>query len=31
MAWSAPKFEEIECGMEVCRYAPADDGVPPLF
>jgi len=31
MAWSTPRIEEYECGMEICRYAPADDGEPPLF
>jgi len=31
MAWSTPKIQEYECGMEICRYAPADDGEPPLF
>jgi coenzyme PQQ precursor peptide PqqA len=25
MAWTAPKIEEISCGMEINMYAPADD------
>jgi coenzyme PQQ precursor peptide PqqA len=28
MAWSAPKIIEISCGMEINRYAPADDTGP---
>lgn len=26
MAWTAPKIEEIACGMEINMYAPADNG-----
>lgn len=26
MAWTAPKIEEVTCGMEVNMYFPADDG-----
>lgn len=25
MAWTAPKIEEVTCGMEINMYAPADD------
>ena len=25
MSWTAPKIEEISCGMEINMYAPADD------
>ncbi|MCT7374262.1 MULTISPECIES: pyrroloquinoline quinone precursor peptide PqqA [Chelativorans] len=28
MTWSTPTIREYECGMEICRYAPADDGDP---
>lgn len=31
MKWSAPKIREYECGMEICRYAPADDDNEPQF
>jgi coenzyme PQQ precursor peptide PqqA len=31
MAWHAPKFIEVACGMEVNRYAPADGDEPILF
>ncbi len=31
MEWTAPEVEEIECSAEICSYAPADDGEPPLF
>jgi coenzyme PQQ precursor peptide PqqA len=31
MKWSAPKFIEVACGMEINRYAPADGGEPILF
>lgn len=31
MTWSAPKFIEVSCGMEINRYAPADGGEPILF
>jgi coenzyme PQQ precursor peptide PqqA len=31
MTWSAPKFIEVACGMEINRYAPADGGEPILF
>lgn len=30
MAWSTPTIREFECGMEICRYAGADEG-EPLF
>ncbi|MBI1621305.1 pyrroloquinoline quinone precursor peptide PqqA [Aquamicrobium zhengzhouense] len=29
MAWSAPKIAEYACGMEICRYVPAEED--PLF
>ena len=25
MAWTAPKIEEVTCGMEINMYFPADD------
>ncbi len=25
MAWSAPKIEEVTCGMEINMYFPAED------
>ena len=25
MAWTAPKIEEVSCGMEINMYFPADD------
>ena len=25
MAWTAPKFEEVCCGMEINMYFPAED------
>lgn len=25
MAWTAPKLEEISCGMEINMYFPADE------
>lgn len=25
MAWSAPKAKELNCGMEINMYAPAED------
>ena len=25
MAWTAPKLDEIPCGMEINMYFPADD------
>jgi coenzyme PQQ precursor peptide PqqA len=25
MTWTAPKLEEISCGMEINMYFPADD------
>ena len=28
MAWTSPKILEISCGMEINRYAPADDTDP---
>ncbi len=31
MAWKAPKFVEISCGMEINRYAPADGDQPIQF
>jgi coenzyme PQQ precursor peptide PqqA len=31
MVWSAPKILEISCGMEINRYAPADDTDPVQF
>jgi coenzyme PQQ precursor peptide PqqA len=31
MVWSAPKILEISCGMEINRYAPADDTDPIQF
>jgi len=31
MAWTAPKFVEMTCGMEVTRYVPADGDEPILF
>jgi coenzyme PQQ precursor peptide PqqA len=31
MAWTAPKITELSCGMEINRYAPADDSDPILF
>lgn len=26
MAWTAPKIEELACGMEINMYFPAEDG-----
>lgn len=31
MAWTAPKILEISCGMEINRYAAADENEPILF
>ncbi|NDW46724.1 pyrroloquinoline quinone precursor peptide PqqA [Ruegeria sp. PrR005] len=35
MAWTAPKIREVNCGMEINMYAPAEDeggrGADPLF
>jgi coenzyme PQQ precursor peptide PqqA len=31
MVWSAPRILEISCGMEINRYAPADDTDPIQF
>jgi coenzyme PQQ precursor peptide PqqA len=31
MKWTAPKFVEVSCGMEINRYAPADGSEPVLF
>ena len=25
MAWTAPKIEEVACGMEINMYFPAED------
>jgi coenzyme PQQ precursor peptide PqqA len=25
MAWTAPKLKEVNCGMEINSYAPAED------
>ena len=25
MSWTAPKIDEISCGMEINMYFPADD------
>ncbi|MGF1501550.1 MAG: pyrroloquinoline quinone precursor peptide PqqA [Paracoccaceae bacterium] len=25
MAWTAPKIEELSCGMEINMYFPAED------
>ncbi|MCV6585649.1 MAG: pyrroloquinoline quinone precursor peptide PqqA [Marinibacterium sp.] len=25
MAWTAPKLREVNCGMEINMYAPAED------
>jgi len=25
MAWTAPKIEEVTCGMEINMYFPAED------
>ena len=25
MSWSAPKLKEINCGMEINMYSPAED------
>ncbi|MFV0382842.1 pyrroloquinoline quinone precursor peptide PqqA [Paracoccus sp. (in: a-proteobacteria)] len=25
MTWTAPKLEEVNCGMEINMYAPAED------
>jgi coenzyme PQQ precursor peptide PqqA len=30
MAWTAPKLEEVACGMEINMYFPAEDD-PVLF
>jgi coenzyme PQQ precursor peptide PqqA len=30
MAWTAPKLEEVTCGMEINMYFPAEDD-PVLF
>ena len=26
MSWTAPKIDEVSCGMEINMYFPADDG-----
>jgi coenzyme PQQ precursor peptide PqqA len=31
MAWTAPKIEEVTCGMEINMYFPADDREDDLF
>lgn len=31
MAWTAPKLEELACGMEINMYFPADDEDGALF
>jgi coenzyme PQQ precursor peptide PqqA len=31
MTWHAPKFTDVNCGMEITRYAPADGDEPILF
>lgn len=31
MTWSAPKLEELTCGMEINMYFPAEDGEDELF
>ena len=31
MAWTKPTLTEINCGMEINMYGPADDGETPLF
>ena len=31
MKWSAPKFIEVSCGMEINRYAQSDGDEPVLF
>ncbi|MEM8796513.1 MAG: pyrroloquinoline quinone precursor peptide PqqA [Pseudomonadota bacterium] len=31
MAWTKPEIIEVSCGMEIARYMPADEEVPPLF
>ncbi|MCF8479815.1 MAG: pyrroloquinoline quinone precursor peptide PqqA [Rhodospirillum sp.] len=31
MEWTTPEINEIDCGAEICAYAPADEGDMPLF
>ncbi len=34
MAWTAPELKEVNCGMEINMYIPAEDGErdnEPLF
>lgn len=31
MKWTAPKFVEVSCGMEINRYAQPDGDEPVLF
>lgn len=31
MKWTAPKFIEVSCGMEINRYAQPDGDEPVLF
>ncbi len=28
MSWTTPKIEDLNCGMEVSMYYPADEGDP---
>jgi coenzyme PQQ precursor peptide PqqA len=31
MAWTAPKIEELTCGMEINMYFPAEEDDRTLF
>lgn len=31
MSWHAPKFIEVSCAMEICRYVAGDGEEPVLF
>ncbi|QDL92348.1 pyrroloquinoline quinone precursor peptide PqqA [Paroceanicella profunda] len=31
MAWTAPKLEEVTCGMEINMYFPAEEDDRDLF
>jgi len=31
MAWTAPKIEELTCGMEINMYFPAEEDDRELF
>ena len=31
MSWTAPKIDEVSCGMEINMYFPADEEQDELF